>query len=183
MQCLLRAGEDIFGKQGYHGARLDDVAQAIGVTRQAILYHFKSKGEFYKRVVQAAFGKLQTHIGSAIISGESFEERLESIMDSLFAFFHEHPGLAGIIIREFVEQSEPDTGVMESFIIPTIDVLEAFVSTYLGEKANEQFSVRTAVVTLAMSNVLRRASGPVAERVWGPEDNIRTLIRRVLLNP
>ena len=47
IEQLLRAGENIFGAQGYHGARLDDVAQAIGVTRQAILYHFKSKGEFY----------------------------------------------------------------------------------------------------------------------------------------
>ena len=183
IEQLRRAGENIFGAQGYHGARLDDVAQAIGVTRQAILYHFKSKGEFYKRVVQAAFGKLQTHIGSAIIAGETFDARLESVMDSLFAFFREHPGLAGIIVREFVEQSEPDTGVMESFIIPTIDVLEAFVSTHLGEKANEQFSVRTAVVTLAMSNVMRTASGGLADRVWGPEENIRQLIRVVLLNP
>ena len=183
IEQLLRAGEDTFGAQGYHGARLDDVAQTIGVTRQAILYHFKSKGEFYKRVVQAAFGKLQTHIGSAIIDGNSFETRLESVMDSLFGFYREHPGLAGIIVREFIEQSEPDTGVMEGFIIPTIDVLEAFVASHLGEKANQRFSVRTAVVTLAMSNVMRTASGNLANRVWGPEDNLRDLIRVVLLNP
>lgn len=42
---VLRAAMDIFSTQGFRGASLDAVADAVGITRQGLLHHFPSKVE------------------------------------------------------------------------------------------------------------------------------------------
>jgi AcrR family transcriptional regulator len=42
---VLRAAMDIFSTQGYRGASLDAVAEAVGITRQGLLHYFPSKVE------------------------------------------------------------------------------------------------------------------------------------------
>ena len=40
---LVRAAMEAFSDRGFRGASLDKIAAAIGVTKQALLYHFPSK--------------------------------------------------------------------------------------------------------------------------------------------
>ena len=40
---MLRAAMDIFSTQGFRGASLDAVADAVGMTRQGLLHYFPSK--------------------------------------------------------------------------------------------------------------------------------------------
>jgi AcrR family transcriptional regulator len=42
-QLLLQAAAEVFGRQGYHGATLDEVAAAAGFTKGAVYSNFKSK--------------------------------------------------------------------------------------------------------------------------------------------
>ncbi|WP_437773323.1 TetR/AcrR family transcriptional regulator [Arthrobacter sp. KNU40] len=40
---IIREAADLFGKRGYRGASLDEIAKASGISKQGLLHHFPSK--------------------------------------------------------------------------------------------------------------------------------------------
>jgi AcrR family transcriptional regulator len=42
----------IFLEKGYHGTSIDDITQAAGLTKGALYWHFKSKEDLLKRIVE-----------------------------------------------------------------------------------------------------------------------------------
>jgi AcrR family transcriptional regulator len=49
---ILRQAMRIFLEKGYHGTSIDDITQAAGVTKGALYWHFKSKEDLLKRIVE-----------------------------------------------------------------------------------------------------------------------------------
>src|SRR5512135_420925 len=48
---VIREAIRFFGQDGYHGARLADIAQAAGVTEPGLLHHFPSKAHLLMEVL------------------------------------------------------------------------------------------------------------------------------------
>lgn len=48
---VLHAAARVFGRKGYQASRVDDVAQAMGVTKGVIYYYFRSKEEIFVEVM------------------------------------------------------------------------------------------------------------------------------------
>ena len=76
---ILRVSLDVFADAGFHGASMNDVAEAAGVTKPVLYQHFDSKRELYlalledvgnrllesiaKVTAEATDGKAQTELG------------------------------------------------------------------------------------------------------------------------
>lgn len=69
-QELLDAALAVFAERGYRNARIDDVAEAAGVTKGAVYHHFANKEQLLSRAIEhylaTAFGDLD-----ALLRGES----------------------------------------------------------------------------------------------------------------
>ncbi len=50
-QQVIRAAIRFFGQNGYHGARLSDIARAAGVTEPGLLHHFPGKAHLLMEVL------------------------------------------------------------------------------------------------------------------------------------
>jgi TetR/AcrR family transcriptional regulator, acrAB operon repressor len=83
-QNLLDAALTVFSQKGYDAARLEDIADAAGVTRGAVYHHFGGKPELYMALVKDATGQGERLVQSAISKGGTFTEIAARIMaDSL----------------------------------------------------------------------------------------------------
>jgi AcrR family transcriptional regulator len=49
---ILRQATRLFVEKGYHGTSIDDITQATGLTRGALYWHFKSKEDLLRRVIE-----------------------------------------------------------------------------------------------------------------------------------
>jgi AcrR family transcriptional regulator len=56
--ALLAAGREVFIRRGYHGARVDDIVAAAGLSHGAFYRHFKNKDEFAQVLVLEAIRPL-----------------------------------------------------------------------------------------------------------------------------
>ena len=54
---LLEAAGEVFGRSGYHGASLDEIATAAGVSKALIYEHFASKRELHAELVEQHAGE------------------------------------------------------------------------------------------------------------------------------
>jgi TetR/AcrR family acrAB operon transcriptional repressor len=73
-QELLEAALTVFSREGFEAARLEDIAQAAGVTRGAIYHHFDSKVGLFMALVEDASALGNMAIARAIEEGGSFAE-------------------------------------------------------------------------------------------------------------
>ena len=81
--ALLDAAADVFAKRGYHGASLDEVAEAAGFSKGAVYSNFASKEDLFIALIDEHGRALIKEFGDAAAQGEqdasSLIERLSDV--------------------------------------------------------------------------------------------------------
>ncbi len=96
-QALLDAALTVFSEQGYHPARLQDIADAAGVTRGAIYHHFGSKADLYITLIEEASEQFDAVIAQAIAEGGTFRQVGTRVLVGAWTFLEEDPHLAKVV--------------------------------------------------------------------------------------
>jgi AcrR family transcriptional regulator len=93
-ESILCAAEAAFAEKGYDGARVKDIAGRVGVTHAVIHYHFHTKRDLYRAVVDRMVGELVELATS--IPREPYDPRpkLERFFYGFFDFAVRHPSFA-----------------------------------------------------------------------------------------
>jgi AcrR family transcriptional regulator len=87
---ILAAAEATFAASGYHGASLDDIAHAAGVSKALIYEHFESKRELHGSLLDAHAAEIFHRLEAAAEEGETGEQRLRSGIDAFLGYVEEH---------------------------------------------------------------------------------------------
>jgi AcrR family transcriptional regulator len=117
LEKIFQAAKKVFAEKGFSGARIDDIADKAGLNKAMIYYHYKSKEDLYKAVLDNFFQKVEyenpnlEHMNSwdrlnACI--EIFSKKLE--MDRLERF--------SIITRELVSCGDTFREIRDKYWIP-----------------------------------------------------------------
>lgn len=80
---ILLAAANVFARDGYGSASLDDVAAKIGVTKGVIYYYFRSKEEILTEIRATAIRDAIVRIERIIAAGGSPEELLRAAVGDL----------------------------------------------------------------------------------------------------
>ena len=166
---ILSVALDSFGTKGFDSVSLDDLAADLGITKQAILYHWSSKRALLDAVIIEFDGAL-----SEEGSGWS---RVESIVRRIFRVAMRRPEILGFI-RE-ISRIGGDASLRV-----TAD-LEPFVSraTNYFEREMDEGRIRRCdpglLLVSAYSTVLGAATEVEVLRAVGIEPTLRsTVVRR-----
>ena len=62
---ILDVALEVFGRAGFHGASMNDVAEAAGVTKPVLYQHFDSKRELYRALLEEVGTRLLSAISKA----------------------------------------------------------------------------------------------------------------------
>jgi AcrR family transcriptional regulator len=74
---LLDVALGVFGRAGYHGTSMNDVAEAAGVTKPVLYQHFDSKRDLYLALIDEVGTRLLTAIRRATAAGGDGKEQTE----------------------------------------------------------------------------------------------------------
>lgn len=98
-QAILDAAERIFANVGYAAARLEDVAQEVGIRRPSIVYYFPGKQQLYDEVEADIFAAMHDFVQERMAGVEAPMERLLTLLDAWLDFLVLRPTAARIIQR------------------------------------------------------------------------------------
>jgi AcrR family transcriptional regulator len=105
--AILAAAEEVFAARGYHGAALEDIAQAAGISKALIYEHFASKRELHASLVEALveeiFGRLQANAAAGLPG----EQRLRGGIDAFLSFVEERRDAWRALFRDV---ADPEVG-------------------------------------------------------------------------
>ncbi|AEV36512.1 transcriptional regulator, TetR family [Pseudovibrio sp. FO-BEG1] len=91
----------VFAEKGYNAASLADVANQLGVTKQALLHFFGSKAALYEEVLKALSNRLLSSIQN--VEGASPEEQLRSFFLQLSTASLEKPADTQLVLRALLD--------------------------------------------------------------------------------
>ena len=97
---ILAAAEVVFMEKGFAAARLEDVAQRVGIRRASIVYYFRGKRALYDAVLQSVCGHLAERYETVLATAAPLRERIEAVIRTWVDYVGERPAVARILLRE-----------------------------------------------------------------------------------
>jgi AcrR family transcriptional regulator len=123
---LLAAAEEVFGARGYHGASLEEIAGAAGVSKALIYEHFASKRELHASLVEAHVGEIFARLRANALAGTDGEARLRGGVDAFLAFVEDHRDAWRALFRD---AADPEVGdVIERVQAQAVAVIAALIA-------------------------------------------------------
>jgi AcrR family transcriptional regulator len=160
-----------FGREGYRGASLDTISNAVGVRKQTLLYYFANKDALLEACLAAAGERLALEITTALEGAETYWDRAEAVIHGVFGLAGQWPEFP-MFVREAgrlgPEAFDRFAGVLDPLRRRAIDFLQTGMDQ--GEIRKQDpalllFTLYTAVVgSLTEASVLHAVVGPDKSR-------------------
>jgi AcrR family transcriptional regulator len=109
---ILESAKSLFIEHGYHGLAMREIAEALGVTKPALYYHFKDKEELFLAILHKNLNDIEAGIDAILAQNGSSKEAIY------------------LFIQQILNQSANDRAVI---------VLEIQESKQLSEAARNEF--------------------------------------------
>lgn len=116
--AILREAELVFAATGFRAARLEDIADAVGIRRPSLLHHFPTKQLLYDAVEQRIFDSM--HLACEVRTAGVADPiaRLLAHLDAWLDFFVSRPSAARIVQRLIADSAiRHDNPVEFSFVV------------------------------------------------------------------
>jgi AcrR family transcriptional regulator len=104
--AILEATMRLLAARGVHGTSLEAVAEAAGVAKSSVLWHFGSKEELLLRVAEHVFEQVARGPVREILGLPTIEEREEATWRFFSETLHERPELRRLIPYLIFESAE-----------------------------------------------------------------------------
>ncbi|MGN9810248.1 TetR/AcrR family transcriptional regulator [Micromonospora sp. BQ11] len=101
---------DLVARHGYPGTSLARIAEAAGISKAAVLYHFPSKDAVVRAAYDSVLESLTAYVG-AEVAARTGAAAVAAYVRSLVAYLRGHPAHTRMIIEAMVQE---DAGVEDT---------------------------------------------------------------------
>ncbi len=122
-EALLDAATRLFASAGFHGASLANIADALGLTKQALLHHFGTKEKLYGEVLARIAERMEAVVASAREREDTPGAQLEAALLDLYSMSLAHPDGSRIIVREVLDIDRRGDDIRHWYLKPFLDAL------------------------------------------------------------
>jgi AcrR family transcriptional regulator len=93
---------DLIARHGYAGTSLARIAEAAGISKAAVLYHFPSKDAVVRAAYDSVLEGLTARVGAAV-GAESGAAAVEAYIRSMVGYLAENPAHTRMIVEAIAE--------------------------------------------------------------------------------
>jgi AcrR family transcriptional regulator len=120
---LLESATHLFAAKGFYGASLANIADALGLTKQALLHHFGRKEKLYAEVLGRISDRMLALVDAARTGRERPEDQLEAALLAMYELSLAAPQETRIIVRELLDSERRAQEVHSWYLKPFLDAL------------------------------------------------------------
>lgn len=117
---ILAAALAGFARRGVEATSLDDVAEAVGVRKQTVLYWFRNKDALVSGVVGTAVDELGVALEAAVAGRRPGQDVVAAVVDEVLRLGARRPDLL-VLVREVTRLGPGATATLGAAIAPRLD--------------------------------------------------------------
>ncbi len=125
---LLRAAHRVFVANGYHGAAMDDIAEAANVSKPVLYQHFPGKQELYLALLDSHLAALTTLLMDALASTTDNNLRVQATMRAYFQFIAQDSQAHRLVFESDVGNVPEVSKRLEAFDAEFADAIAGVVA-------------------------------------------------------
>jgi AcrR family transcriptional regulator len=104
---IIQAAAQIFREKGYHGASMQDIADAVGLQKASLYHHVASKQEILGDILDQALDRLIADLEPIAESKVPADERLRQAVRMYLLRLAENADLAAVLLLEYRSLEPP----------------------------------------------------------------------------
>jgi AcrR family transcriptional regulator len=132
---LLDSATKLFAARGFYGASLADIADELGLTKQALLHYFGRKEKLYGEVLSRISERMLGCVETARTEHEAPVQQLHAALLSVYELSREAPHETRIIVRELLDSERRASEVHSWYLKPFLDSLIEITREIAGKRA------------------------------------------------
>ncbi len=111
---ILNAARNVFIRKGYHGARMQEIANEAGMNKALVHYYFRSKEKLFRQIFMDVFARFFPAIGNVLTNEEMpVMKKIEFFVHSYIDLLAENSFIASFIIMEINRDPEETLNLMQ----------------------------------------------------------------------
>lgn len=154
---MISVATSMFAENGYDATAIRDVEVKAGVKRGMLIYHFGSKKDFWKRVVDSIWSVIKSrreeHV--SILESLSPEAGVEWLIKFHVRFAAEYPMMTRMISQEGAQDSWRIEYIVNAFMKPGVNAMHPYISRALN-LSDEDFAHWYYIMISASSTIFAR---------------------------
>lgn len=133
---VIAASTRLFAASGFDATPLQDIADAVGVSKPAVLHHFPSKEHIRQGVLESIFTHWRNELPRLLLSATANHERFDSVLDEVYRFFTKSPERARFVVREVLDRPAQAREMLRA-ITPILRGVAGYIRAGLGERDDD----------------------------------------------
>ena len=151
------AAMHLFAQQGYPGTSVQQVADAVGISKQLLLYHYPSKDALRQAVIDLITEAWTAVLPRLLDAMSSPQERMDVVIDELIAYLETRRDMARVVLLELLNDQGAVARGIDADVRPWMQVGADFIrrrqadGTFSASADPEAFIV--GIGTLLLSTI------------------------------
>lgn len=162
---ILQCAEREFIDKGYAGARTANIAEAAGVSKSTLHYHFRSKEKLFERIINEKIEMLKEAIMPALYDVDrSPVIYIKNIIGQHLKFVSANPYLPGFLIRELNSGSPQAKSILDAMRKFSSSLLSVFgnkINQAIAEGICAPVDIRMLIIDIVSLNVFPYVASPI----------------------
>jgi TetR/AcrR family transcriptional regulator len=166
---ILRVAEEIFARKGYSATSTREIAEAAGVTKGLLFYHFQTKERLYLTVIENMVKAL--HQLATPTPGEGVDRagHIQAFIEGWTDLLAEHPNIQKLMTRELMDEGKFHKKIIEEYLKPLYDFGVSFVRGGIEEGVFRPVDPFHFIQMLISSNSMYFITLSLHERLLGKD--------------
>lgn len=125
---ILEAATHQMAARGYNGTTVQAVADAVGIRKPSVLYHFSNKENLRKAVLERILSRWNEVLPRLMMaSARAGVERFDGVIAEIMAFFAKDPDRARLLLREMLDRPRAMEEYLLAFVRPWLDLVAGYI--------------------------------------------------------
>ena len=163
---LLEVARQVFGRNGFHGVSMEEVARQAGVTKPILYDHFPSKEALYLALLDEDAAALEQSVRSALGASTGNRQRIADSFAAYFNFVDEHAEGFKLMMQEALNPmfiSSRVNGVRERIHREVAGLIVRESGGRLSDA--DAATVSVGLIAIVEAGAQRNPGGPREERM------------------
>jgi AcrR family transcriptional regulator len=124
---ILEAATRCFAKRGFDGTSVQEIAEAVGIRKPSLLYHFPSKNILRRHVLEKVLSHWNDVMPRLLLAATSSHGQFDGVLNEMVAFFTADPDRARLLLREVLDRPQEVRELMRQHVRPWIEATSNFI--------------------------------------------------------
>ncbi|HEY8039167.1 MAG TPA: helix-turn-helix domain-containing protein [Polyangiaceae bacterium] len=136
--ATLVAAMRLFASHGFEGTALQDIADAVGVSKPAVLHHYPSKEHIRQAVLDSILEHWNLTLPRLLLAATASHDRFDAVVGELLRFFAADPDRARILLRETLDRPVEMRRMLGRVVRPWLSTVAQYVR--VGKEAGRHYA-------------------------------------------